>query len=125
MEFIITLVLTLTPTPQLDVNPTLIMPLDTTNQLLNTCGTSWIPHVITYNPDYRCNREETIRHELIHARQWTALGPAFYPAYLATAGRAFEDYRDMMWIPPEGMERNCPLFSIRKDSLSVLPCYQF
>jgi hypothetical protein len=121
MEFVITLVLTLNPSPELNVFPTLVIPLNTSF----ACGTSWIPHVTTFNPHPGCNREETVRHELIHARQWTALGPAFPLAYTMTGGRAFEDYMDMMWIPPEGMERNCPLFSIRKDSLSVLPCYQF
>lgn len=116
MHFIITITLTLNPM-QVDVNPTLIMPMHTAET--GVIGTTWVPHVITYDPRY----PQVIEHELIHAKQYTALGPALPVAYMLSGGRAFEDYRDMMWNPPEEMINNCPLLRVG-DGVEFMPCYR-
>lgn len=89
------------------------------------CGTAWIPHVTTIDtncaPHY--GREWLIRHEWEHHDQWTALGPAFLPSYWLTAGRAFESYMDMEWVPPRGMEQNCPLLRIGEE-VEFMPCWR-
>jgi len=118
MEFIVTIVLTVGSSVTLDVNPTIVLPVETVQYGLS--GTSWLPHVVTYDPDY----PEVVGHELIHARQWTALGPAFPIAYAATLGRPFEDYLDSMWDPPEEMVGNCPLLRATSNTLEFMPCWQ-
>ena len=105
----------------LDINPNITLEINT----FNRCGTSWIPHVTTVSdclPEY--TREELIRHELGHHDQWSALGPAFPIAYLATRGEPFEDYLSAHWIPPAGMREACPLFRIGNDGVEFLPCYR-
>lgn len=85
-----------------------------------------------------------LRHELTHVDQQTALGPAFWLAYAATAGRAFEPYDPLArwlpsstgnhrhdfsdaWTPPPEMEGNYPLFRIAREGdehrLQLLPGY--
>lgn len=89
------------------------------------CGTAWLPHITTIDAscfDYY-GRESLIRHEWAHHDQWAALGPAFLPSYWLTNGRAFEPYGDMNWVPPEGMQRNCPLVRV-SDRVEFMPCYR-
>lgn len=118
MDFIVTIILTVGSSVTLDVNPTLVLPVETAQYGFS--GTSWVPHVVTYDPEY----PTAVPHELVHARQWTALGPGFPIAYAMTAGRAFEDYRDMMWEAPPDMHNNCPMFRVQGNSLSFMPCWQ-
>lgn len=67
-------------------------------------------------------------HELVHVRQWEALGPALPLAYGLVAGRGFEDYLGdgSMWEPGPELERRCPVVRwSRVEGLGVMPCWRF
>lgn len=78
-----------------------------------------------------------VREELRHQQQMQALGPWFYVAYAATAGKPFEPYAyapvdyyhswadlSAMWMPPPALQRRCPVFRITDHSASFMPCYE-
>jgi hypothetical protein len=119
-----------------------------------------LPGVVLYDPDavffwgfeHSIENPELIRHELMHVEQQQALGPAFWVAYVATNGQAFEprewseDYRfelnngghlmlpgrvqrdySQMWMPPSGMDGRFPLLRLARENdrtrLQYLPGY--
>lgn len=100
-----------------------------------------LPHLIYVN-EGRIPAEigdaAVTREEYLHTRQMSALGPAYFLGYAATAGRAFEPYdpwsydpqsyhHDAMWLPTDEEARRCPLLRLRVGgggSASVLPCYE-
>lgn len=130
MNFIVTIVLTVGSSVTLDVNPTFIF--EASTPVVDACGTAWLPHVVTVDPHPGCEtyrtslgyEMDTLEHELVHSKHWNSLGPAFPIAYIMTAGRAFEDYEDMMWEAPPDMHNNCPMFRVQGNSLSFMPCWQ-
>lgn len=84
-----------------------------------------IPHLIVVDSRLAGHlAKATIEHELLHAQQLAALGPALPLAYVLTLGRPFEDYLGQdMWMPPANMLRNCPL--IRFTPAPVwMPCWR-
>lgn len=109
-----------------------------------------LPGVILYRDDptlpdeFRLKRNpELLRHELEHVAQQSALGPAFWLGYGATAGRAFEPYDIFnlgapssygdqhefrnVWTAPDEMVGNYPLFRVARAGdetrLQLLPGY--
>lgn len=92
----------------------------------------------TLNPHYHTE-------EILHLRQWEALGPAYLAAYVLTQGEPFEPYDsrspfpasnaregdwwrlDKMWIPPPDMEHTFTHFRVNwgggEQSVEVLPGY--
>lgn len=134
-----------------DVNPTIGIPFPT-GQWGATATT--LPGVILHDPEMAklswgndIRNPELLRHELMHVEQQAALGPAFLPAYLLTAGSAFEPYDplheffglpsspnrpthndyDQMWMPDESMRGQYPLFRLARDEgrtrLQFMPGY--
>lgn len=100
-----------------------------------------LPHMIFVNEDRipaEIGSVAVTREEILHTRQMSALGPAYFLSYAATAGRAFEPYdpldydvheyhHEAMWTPTEEEARRCPLVRLRiggGGSASVLPCYE-
>jgi hypothetical protein len=62
------------------------------------------PQVVWASSDR--DRPGMLEHEFEHVRQSRALSaPVFTVAYVLTGGRPFDDYRDGMWLPPEGSPR--------------------
>jgi hypothetical protein len=84
---------------------------------------------------------EILRHELMHAEQQRALGPAFWLAYGLTGGQGFEPHKEVtfvpsttaawgmapraqsdysqMWMPVEGMRGRYPIFRIARDGATT------
>lgn len=88
-----------------------------------------VPHLIVIHSDVKDTEtfNYILAHELIHIRQFAALGPALSIAYALTMGEPFEDYLgdEFMWEPPRDMKWNCPLIRINRDGLRLLPCWSF
>jgi len=83
--------------------------------------------------------------EILHLRQWEALGPAYLAAYVLTQGEPFEPYDsrspfpasaakdgdwwrlDKMWVPPPDMEHSFTHFRVRwgggEPRVEVMPGY--
>lgn len=88
-----------------------------------------VPHLVVIHSDIEDKSlfNYILNHELIHIRQYAALGPALPLAYALTAGEPFEDYLgdEYMWEPPRSMMWNCPLIRINRDGVRLLPCWTF
>lgn len=87
------------------------------------------PHLVVIHSDIITDSPAfnyVLAHELIHIRQWAALGPGLPIAYALTMGEPFEDYLGdpFMWEPPRVMEWNCPLITINRDGARLLPCWR-
>lgn len=113
-----------------------------------------LPGMVLYDPRKGdpTQNDHLAAHELAHGEQQRALGPAYWAAYLASAGQPFEPYnlwgygmgvpaeqagvndsRDMsqdltkMWMPPPDMPEEFPIFQLaRKDgttNFSFMPGY--
>lgn len=86
-----------------------------------------LPHVIVLNSRLPARYVDgMMAHELVHIRQYAALGPALPLLYVLTGGQPFEDYLgdEYMWEPPAAMLKNCPLMTFNsKRGVQLLPCW--
>jgi hypothetical protein len=75
----------------------------------------------------RETRDAVVEHEILHTRQWNALGPAFPLVYAVSLGAALEPHDDFdlsaAWSPPPELEQ-CPLFRFGSSN-GLLPCWRF
>ena len=120
----------------LDIDPTFGVPV---SSLPNRASAMTLPGMVLYQDapwmegyrDHLPSDPHLLRHELEHVDQQSALGPAFWLAYAATGGRAFEPYDPLarwlpsntgnydhdfsdVWTAPPEMVGNYPLFRISR-----------
>ncbi|MGM0386104.1 MAG: hypothetical protein ACQERF_09020 [Actinomycetota bacterium] len=140
---------------RMDVNPVFGVPAPTSKW---GAAATTIPGAVLYDPRYAGSGQDmysnphVMRHELAHTEQQAALGPAFWAAYGATGGRAFEpynpteffgpnvpegggrpgsgpDFHDMgrTWMPEDDERQRYPLFRLERQGdtsrMQVLPGY--
>ena len=141
VRFAIGLVISLGPVPEVEVNVDMAVMV---RAEVPSALFTWIPvfhgmdgamfsfaapHLVVMHSGIK--DEETfnhiLAHELIHIRQWAALGPGLPIAYAFSLGEPFEDYLgdEFMWEPPRAMEWNCPLLRINSRGLQLMPCWGF
>jgi hypothetical protein len=72
-------------------------------------------------------KDAVVQHELLHTRQWSALGPGFLLVYGVSLGQALEPHSDFdlsaAWHPPDEM-RQCPMLRLGTSS-GFMPCWRF
>ena len=131
-------------TVTLDVNPTFVVNSPVSEWFPRPSESAWfaavtVPHLIVIDSSMSAgDRERLLREELVHAQQWTALGPWFPVAYGLTLGEPFEPYSprvfwrtgrhsdpdlNRMWKPTPTLAQRCPLLRINNNGLSILPCW--
>lgn len=133
----------------LDVNPTFVVDAPIGSWFPRPSDDAWyaaftLPHLVLIDSgglEGRTEYERVLREELIHAEQWSALGPWYPVAYVFTLGEPFEPYSprtfwrtgqhiapdfQRMWRPGPELVRRCPLIRLSTQSgLEIMSCWRF